>query len=61
MKNAVLNTMKELENLYSWSQFYQNNKNRDKVKVTQQQIRDKKKLLVDLKNNLKNQKKGPKK
>jgi hypothetical protein len=61
MKNAVLNTMKELENLYSWSQFYQNNKNRDKVKVTQQQIRDKKKLLVDLKNNLKNQKKGAKK
>jgi hypothetical protein len=61
MRNAVLNTMKELENLYSWSQFYQNNKNRDKVKVTQQQIRDKKKLLVDLKNNLKNQKKGPKK
>ncbi len=61
MKNAVLNTMKEIENLYSWRQFYQNNKNRDKVKVTQQQIRDKKKLLVDLKNNLKNQKKGPKK
>ncbi len=61
MRNAVLNTMKELENLYSWSQFYQNNKNRDKVKVTQQQIRDKKKLLVDLKNNLKNQKKGAKK
>ena len=61
MKNAGVNTMKELENLYSWSQFYQNNKNRDKVKVTQQQIRDKKKLLVDLKNNLKNQKKGPKK
>ncbi len=61
MRNAVLNTMKELENLYSWSQFYQNNKNRDKVKVTQQQIRDKKKLLVDLKNNLKNQKKGLKK
>ncbi len=61
MRNAVLNTIKELENLYSWSQFYQNNKNRDKVKVTQQQIRDKKKLLVDLKNNLKNQKKGLKK
>jgi hypothetical protein len=61
MRNAVLNTIKELENLYSWSQFYQNNKNRDKVKVTQQQIRDKKKLLVDLKNNLKNQKKGTKK
>ena len=33
MKNNIGNTIKELENLYSWSQFYQARNQRTKVKV----------------------------
>jgi len=57
MKNNISNTIKELENLYSWSQFYQIRNQRDKVKVTQNQIRDKKQDLVGLKNEFKKKKK----
>ena len=48
MKNNISNTIKELENLYSWSQFYQVRNQRTKVKTAQNQIRDKKQNLVEL-------------
>ena len=54
MKNNIGNTIKELENLYSWSQFYQARNQRTKVKLAQNQIRDKKQDLVELKNEFKN-------
>ena len=57
MKNNIDNTIKELENLYSWSQFYQARNQRTKVKVAQNQIRDKKQDLVELKNEFKKNKK----
>ena len=54
MKNNISNTIKELENLYSWSQFYQTRNQRDKVKVTQNQIRNKKQDLLEIKNEFRN-------
>ena len=54
MKNNIGNTIKELENLYSWSQFYQTRNQRDKVKFAQNQIRDKKQDLVEFKNEFRN-------
>ena len=56
MKRNISNTIKQLQNLYSWSQFYQTRNQRNKVKVAQMQIRGKKKELVDLKNEFKNSK-----
>jgi hypothetical protein len=53
MKNNISNTIKELENLYSWSQFYQTRNQRDKVKVAQNQIRNKKQDLLEIKNKFK--------
>ena len=41
--------IKELENLYSWSQFYQERKQRKKVQTTQNQIRVKKQELNEFK------------
>jgi len=41
--------IKELENLYSWSQFYQERKQKSKVKTTQDQIRVKKQELNEFK------------
>jgi hypothetical protein len=41
--------IKELENLYSWSQFYQERKQRNNVKVVQNQIRVKKQELNEFK------------
>tara|TARA_R110000824_G_scaffold146056_4_gene314730 strand:- start:834 stop:1067 length:234 start_codon:yes stop_codon:yes gene_type:complete len=61
MKNNISNTIKELENLYSWSQFYQVRKQRTNVKITQDQIRDKKQDLVELKNEFNNSKRKKKK
>ena len=57
MKNNISNTIKELEKLYSWSQFYQARKQRTNVKIAQDQIRDKKQDLVELKNEFKKNKK----
>ena len=54
MKRNISNTIKELENLYSWSQFYQARNQRDKVKFAQNQIRDKRESLVELKNEFRN-------
>ena len=41
--------IKELENLYSWSQFYQERKQRKKVQTTQIQIKNKKQELNEFK------------
>ena len=41
--------IKELENLYSWSQFYQERKQKDKVKVAQIQIKNKKQEINEFK------------
>ena len=60
MKNNISNTIKGLENLYSWSQFYQTRNQRTKVKIAQNQIRDKKQDLVELKNEFKNKRKRKK-
>tara|TARA_R110000824_G_scaffold355836_1_gene543070 strand:+ start:1157 stop:1384 length:228 start_codon:yes stop_codon:yes gene_type:complete len=60
MKNNISNTIKGLENLYSWSQFYQVRNQRTKVKIAQNQIRDKKQDLVELKNEFKNKRKRKK-
>ena len=57
MKNNISSTIKELENLYSWSQFYQVRNQRTKVKTAQNQIRDKKQNLVELKNEFKKRRK----
>ena len=54
MKRNILNTIKELENLYSWSQFYQDRNQRTKVKLAQNQIKDKKENLVEFKNKFRN-------
>ena len=60
MKKNILSTIKELENLYSWSQFYQIRKQRINVGKAQNQIRDKKQDLVELKNEFKNKRKRKK-
>ena len=41
--------IKELENLYSWSQFYQERKQRKKVQTTQIQIKNKKQEINEFK------------
>ena len=60
MKRNISNIIKELENLYSWSQFYQARNQRDKVKFAQNQIRDKKQDLVEFKNEFRNLKRKKK-
>ena len=60
MKNNISNVIKDLENLYSWSQFYQSRNQRTKVKLAQSQIRNRKQDLVELKNEFKNFKKKKK-
>ena len=57
MRYKISSKIKELEKLYSWSQFYQDRNLRNKVKVAQSQIRDKKQDLVELKNEFKKKKK----
>ena len=42
--------IKELQNLYSWNQFYQQRNMKPEMKKAQQQITTKKKEINDLKN-----------
>jgi|6_EtaG_2_1085325.scaffolds.fasta_scaffold15546_12 hypothetical protein len=60
MKRNISNIIKELENLYSWSQFYQARNQRDNVKFAQNQIRDKKQDLIEFKNEFRNLKRKKK-
>tara|TARA_R110000824_G_scaffold353307_1_gene540495 strand:- start:282 stop:431 length:150 start_codon:yes stop_codon:yes gene_type:complete len=41
--------IKELQNLYSWNQFYQGTNNKTKMKIAQNQINKKKKEINELK------------
>ena len=43
------NLIKELQNLYSWNQFYQKAGNKTKMKTAQNQINKKKKEINELK------------
>ena len=52
--------IKELENLYSWSQFYQERKQKDKVKIAQNQIKNKKQEINEFKMTQKAKKGGKK-
>jgi len=45
----VQKLIKELENLYSWSQFYQERKQRTTVKTVQNQIKVKKQEINEFK------------
>jgi len=53
----IAKKIKELQNLYSWNQFYQETKNRSSMSKCQTQIRIKKNEI----NELKTKKKGVKK
>ena len=53
----IVRKIKELQNLYSWNQFYQETKNRSSMSKCQSEIRIKK---IEI-NELKTKKKGPKK
>ena len=53
----IVRKIKELQNLYSWNQFYQETKNRSSMSKCQTQIRIKKNEI----NELKTKKKGAKK
>ena len=43
------NLIKELQNLYSWNQFYQETGNKSKMKIAQNQINKKKREINELK------------
>ena len=53
--------IKELQNLYSWNQFYQERKMRKNMKNCQVQINEKKKQINEFKVAQKTKKKGAKK
>jgi len=49
MKSNILNAIKELQNLYSWNQFYQERNLRNDMRVAQAQITQKKRKINELK------------
>ena len=49
MKSNILNAIKELQNLYSWNQFYQERNLRNNMRVAQAQITQKKRKINELK------------
>jgi len=55
------NLIKQLHNLYSWNQFYQERKMRKNMKDCQVQINEKKKQINEFKVAQKTKKKGAKK
>jgi len=49
MKSNILNAIKELQNLYSWNQFYQERNLRNDMRIAQAQITQKKRKINELK------------
>ena len=49
MKKEMNTLIKQLQNLYSWNQFYQGTNNKTKMKIAQNQINKKKREINELK------------